>query len=146
MPLAREAWALNGPNTKDRRGDFSLAELKAGTQLYYWENDSLTGETVYGLKVYEANADRAVIGTNNVTPVRKVVFTLFKPGASRSAVFLQRVSPGVFGAYILTSAMQGTSSLVEGHEDVYVNRARAIYGFLSANKLSRAKLALSMDQ
>jgi hypothetical protein len=146
MPLARDAAALNGPNAKDRRGDFSLAELKAGAQLYYSENDSLTGEAVYGLKVYESNTERAVIGTGNVTAVRKIVFTLFKPGASRSALFLQRISPGVFGAHILTTAMQGASSLVEGHEDVYVNRARAIYGFLSANKPGQAKLALSLDQ
>jgi hypothetical protein len=58
-----------------------------------------------------------------------------------SALFLQRISPGIFGAHILITAMQGTSSLVEGHEDVYVNRAREIYGFLSANKPSQAKLA-----
>jgi len=146
MPLARDAMALDGPNAKDRREDFSLAELKAGAQLYYSEDDSLTGEAVYGLKVYESSADRVVLGTDNITAIRKIVFTLFKPGASRSALFLQRISPGVFGARILSTAMAGTSSLVDGHEDVYVNRARAIYGFLSASKPSQARLALSSDQ
>jgi hypothetical protein len=145
MPLARDASALNSANAKDRRANFSPAELKSGAKLFYWEDDPLTGETIYELKVYERTPDLVVIGTDNVTAVRKSIFTLFKPGASRSALFLQRVSPGVFRAHIVASAMQGTSSLVDGHEGIYGNRLRAIFGFLSA-KSNAGQLALSVDQ
>jgi len=47
MPLADKAAALNGPDQKERRGDFLPTEFKAGARLYYWENDRVTGDTVY---------------------------------------------------------------------------------------------------
>jgi hypothetical protein len=146
MPLARRASALTAPDAKDRRDDFSAAELKPGAQLYYWENDRATGNTIYDLKVHERSAERVVMGTDNVTPVRKFVFTLFEPGALRSVLLLQRLSPGLYRADILSGALEGTSSLADGHEQTYVGRARAIYRFLAATKATRPDAALSLAQ
>jgi len=145
-PLALDASALNSADPRDRRADFSASELTPGAQLYYWEDDALTGEKVNALTVYERTADQAVIGTDNVTPIRRSIFTVFEPGASRSALFLERISPGVYSATILSSAMEGSSGLVEGHADVYVNRERAIFGFLSGNTPGGPALALSSER
>lgn len=143
MPLAREASALEAPDARKRRGDFTASELRTGAQFYYWENDTLTGDTVYDLKIHELTGKRAVIGTNNITPVRKLVFTLFEPRALRSVLFLQRLSPGLYRAFIVSGAVQGTSSMAEGHEDTYANRARAVYRYLASPRIGEQKLALS---
>ena len=51
-PLAYDASALTGPDAKNRRSDFSPSELTKDADLYYWENDSRSGEATYRLRVY----------------------------------------------------------------------------------------------
>jgi hypothetical protein len=126
-PLANAASALTGPNKADRRADFSSSDLIRNTTQYYWEDDSRSGEIVYRLNVLESTSDRAVIATENTTPVRKYFVTLFKPGALQSTIFIQRLSPGLYGTYILSRTGEGTSALADGHDGSYVNRAVALY-------------------
>jgi hypothetical protein len=133
-PLAHDASALNGPDPKSRRRDFAPTELVPGTSLYYWEDDIRSGEIVYRLKALESSPDRAVIASENITPVRRFLITLFKPGALQSVVFIQRLRPGVFGVYILNRTGEGTSALADGHEQSYVNRANALYRQLAGIK------------
>ena len=144
VPLARRASALRGPNAKEQRDDFSAPEFKPGAQLYYWEDDSVTGDTIYNLKVRERTEARAVLGTDNVTPVRKFVFTLFEPGALRSVLILQRLAPGLYRASILSGAFDGTSSMADGHEEIYAARARAVYRYLATTKAASSRVALSI--
>jgi len=93
--------------------------------------------------IQQRTAERAVLGTNNVSSVRKLVFTLFEPGALRSVLQIQRLSPGIYRANILTGAFEGTSSMAAGHEQIYVARARAIYRYLSRNKVHRTNQVIS---
>jgi hypothetical protein len=126
-PLANNASALADSNKVNRRADFSAAELIKNAKLYYWEDDSRSGEIIYRLNILESTPDRAVIASENATAVRKFFVTLFKPGALQSTVFIQRLSPGVFGIYVLSRTDEGTSVLAEGHDNSYVNRAVALY-------------------
>jgi hypothetical protein len=125
--LAREASALHGPDPKSRRPDFSGQELMQGEALYYWVDDTRSGNITYRFNVRERTADRAVIVSENVTPVRRFLMTLFKPGALQSALVVQRLSPNVFGLYILNRTGEGSSLLAAGHEESYVNRANALF-------------------
>jgi hypothetical protein len=126
-PLANDASALNGPHPTDRRPDFSASDLKQGATLYYWEDDSRSGEIVTRLSVRERTADRAVIGTENITPVRSYLITMFPAGTLETALFIQRISPDVWGVYLLSRSLPGTSMLAAGHEASYVNRAVALF-------------------
>lgn len=126
-PLANGAAALTGPDAKSRRGDFSASEMTRGADLYYWEDDSRTGAGVYRLRIYENTPERAVVASENVTPVRQFFMTLFRPGAIQSVMFIQRLSPGIFRVYSLSRTGEGTSGLAEGHDASYVNRAVALY-------------------
>jgi hypothetical protein len=133
-PIAHAASALNGPDPKSRRRDFGPAELVSGANLYYWEDDVRSGEIVYRLKVLESTPDRSVIANDNITPVRRFFITLFEPGALQSVLFIQRIRPGVFGADILNRTGEGTSVLVGGHEQSFVNRASALFRQLAGIK------------
>jgi len=126
-PLAYDAAALTGPDAKDRRADFSVAELSKGAQLYYWENDSRSGEIIYRLQVRERSPERAVIASQNVTAVRRFLMTLFPPGTLQSVVFVQRLPSHSWGIYILSRIDNEASRLAEGHEASYINRAVALY-------------------
>jgi hypothetical protein len=133
-PLSNDASALTGPDPKSRRRDFSAAELVQGADLYYWEDDARTGATVYRLRVSESTAERVVISSDNVTPMRRFFFTLFRPGALQSVLILQRVAPGLFGVFVLSRSGEGASVLTAGHEKSYVNRAAALYRQLAGIK------------
>ncbi|HWY62563.1 MAG TPA: DUF6675 family protein [Rhizomicrobium sp.] len=126
-PLANGAAALTSPDAKSRRGDFSASEMTKGADRYYWEDDSRTGAAVYRLRVYENTPERAILASENVTPVRQFFVTLFQTGAIQSVMFIQRLSPGVFGIYSLSRTGEGTSGLAAGHDASYVNRAAALY-------------------
>jgi hypothetical protein len=126
-PLAYDASALTGPDAKGRRADFSVAELSKGAQLYYWENDSRSGEIIYRLNVRERSPERAVIASGNVIAVRRFLMTLFPPGTLQSVVFIQRLSSHSWGIYILSRIDNEASLLAEGHEASYINRAVALY-------------------
>ena len=133
-PLAYDASALTGPNAKSRRADFTAADLAKDADLYYWEKDSRSGEIVYRLRVYENAPDRVLLASENVTPVRQFLMTMFKPGALQSVIAIQRLSPGIFGVTILSRTGEGTSFLAQGHDASYVNRAVALYRQLAGTK------------
>jgi hypothetical protein len=126
-PLANGASALADSNKSNRRADFSAADLIKNARLFYWEDDSRSGEIVYRLNILESTPDSAVIASENITAVRKFFVTLFKPGALQSTVFIQRLSTGLFGIYMLSRTDEGTSVLAAGHDSSYVNRAAAFY-------------------
>jgi hypothetical protein len=132
--LANNAFALTGPDKANRRADFTASELIKAANLYYWEDDSRSGEVVYRLNILESTPDHAVIASENITPIRRFFVTLFKPGALQSTIFIQRLSTGLYGIYILSRTGEGTSTFAEGHDDSYVNRAAALYRQLAGIK------------
>jgi hypothetical protein len=133
-PLANDASALTSADAKSRRADFAPGELAKGADLHYWEDDTRTGATVYRMRVLESSAERAVISSDNVTPVRRYLMTIFKPGALQSLLIIQRQAPGLYGAYIVSRSGEGTSMLAAGHDDSYVSRASALYRALAGIK------------
>jgi hypothetical protein len=133
-PLSNDASALTGPDAKSRRPDFLPSELVKGADLYYWEDDSRTGPAIYRLRVSESAPERFVISSDNVTPIRRFWFTLFKPGALQSVLIIEHVAPGIFGVSVLNRSGEGASMLTAGHESSYVNRATALYRQLAGVK------------
>jgi len=129
-PLVIDASALSRPDPRSRRSDFLTAEMTVGSELYYWENDSRTGKVVHRMTVRERSPTRVVIATENMTPIRLLLVTLFEPGALQGVEFVERVSPGVWGVYLLARADEG-SPLASGHDASFVNRAVAIYRHLA---------------
>lgn len=133
-PLVLDGGALLGPNPDQRRNDFEAPELVQDANLFYWENDPRFGKAVYNLRVLDKTPDAVVVGTQNVTSLRRFLFTLFKPGALQSILMIQRVSPGVVRVDILNRTTDGISSLARGHEDSYANRENALFRYLAGAK------------
>jgi hypothetical protein len=129
-PLVIDSSALSRPDPGSRRPDFMAREMTAGSELYYYGNDSRSGQTVYRMTVRERSPTRAVIAVENLSPLRILFLTLFEPGALQSVEFVELVSPGVWGVYFLTRTRAGVSALAAGWDAPYINRAVALYRHL----------------
>lgn len=134
VSLVSDASALASPNPASLRGDFNASDLTNGAQLFYLEKDSHNRTTVYRLSVNVESPECFVLTNENITPIKRFVFTIFKPFTLQSVVVLRRTSANSFGVYMLNRTDKAASSLSEGHEKTFVNRAVALYRQLTGVK------------
>jgi hypothetical protein len=124
--LITEARALDGPNGKRPRADFSLDEMKAERDLYFRLRNGGSGSVIYRMRVRELAAKRLVLETENTTALRLLALPLFKPRDLQSLYFFDWSSPGVWDYFSLTGIRQGVT-LPKANESSYINRAVAIF-------------------
>jgi hypothetical protein len=132
QPLVTDAFALSGPDASQRRADFNAAQLTAGQTLYYAQSDNRTaGQCVYRERVRVADRERLMIEGENVSPLKKMVVTLFEPGEMQTVYFIERRAPGVWGYYSLTRARLASQLLPTGGQAPYINRAAAFFRYVA---------------
>jgi Family of unknown function (DUF6675) len=129
--LIVRASALRGPQSTQRREDFRSEEVKTGQFLYFEQVDNLTGKAVYRMHIAEASPDRIVFEVENVTVMRYLFLTLFRPGEMQSAYFLDRESEDVWRYYSMVRTGRNASRLAVGHESSSINRTIAFYRALA---------------
>jgi hypothetical protein len=123
------AVALDGPDPKKTRGDFSASELRAGGNFYFVAADNRSGkDAVSRLRVSATNSAHFVVETENVTPLRWTFLTYAAPGDLQTWYFLDRDNAGAWRYYSLTRVLYASSlfSSVIPNES-YINRAVAMY-------------------
>jgi hypothetical protein len=125
-PLVVQSWALDRPDANARRLDPLGFELTAGRDFYYAEDAEVGGRAIWRLRVVERSADRLVVATENLTPIRVALVTIFEPGALQVATVLQRDGPDTWSFYEITRAGAGSSSFVAGYGSSYLNRLEAM--------------------
>ena len=102
--------------------------MVGGADLYFAQDDNRsTGEVDYRLRVREIDPDRLALETENVSTVRYLLIRLAGPGDPQSVYFLERRSADEWAYYSLARTGAGASSLTQGHEASYVNRAAALF-------------------
>lgn len=127
--LVSRSYAVDGPETRRPRPDFSVQEILSGRTLYFAQNDTRsTGLNIYRMAATAVAADRLTIEIVNVTPIRFTLVTLFEAEALRSIHFIDRLNEGGWGYYGLSLVRSGA---VAGHEKSFVNRAAALYRHLA---------------
>lgn len=130
-PLVTSSTALVAAMAGQPRGDFTSSELRSGRDLYFSQKDSRgASEAVYRMRARESSAERIVLDTDNVTPIRWWGLTLFGPGDLRSVYILERQEPGIWSYYSLTR-IAGKSWLSGDHDKSYINRIVAMYRHLA---------------
>jgi len=128
--LIKDAAALSAPEGV-KRDDFTNAEIRSGAQLYFLQEDNRSSEPVtYRMRVLEATADRIVVDTENVTPIKSFV-TLFPPGAFRAAYLMTRIDTRTWGLYAISAATDRASGLVSMGKESYANRARSLFAYFA---------------
>lgn len=87
---------IDGPQSQQTLPDLKPEDYVAGRQFYYFES-SRVGRTVHRMTVRQRTADRVEIATENVSPIRFAMTTLFEPGALQTVTFLDRRGPDQWG-------------------------------------------------
>jgi len=124
--LVSDAGVVDGPQGRTVQPDPTVADLGAGRSIYYFEV-SRSGRAIHRLTVLERTADRFVLASENVTPIRGILTTAFEPNALQSVTFVDRRGPATWGYYQVIRATEGASSMAIGAESSYVNRLNALY-------------------
>lgn len=126
--LVTAATAVDGPDSKRPRADFSPAELRSGSDLYFSQRDNRSaGAVIYRMRAVETTTDRIVITMENVDRIRLLLVTLFPPGSVQSIHILERQPDGGWAYYSLLRTRASSSLLTGGFASSYVNRAVAFY-------------------
>ncbi len=136
-PMALAAWSVDGPDARTRQPDPPVSALQPGRDFYYAEDADMAGRAVYRLRVLEHSADRLALETENVSPIRVAIVTLFEPAALQVATFLQRLDGDTWGLYEITRASADSSSMVAGYQSSYLNRLEAIRRLLAGQPTDR---------
>lgn len=124
-PLVSDAGAVAGPED-EQQADPAPGALTPGASFRYFEVNR-AGRTIHRMTVHERSADRIVVATENVTPIRIIMLTAFEPGALQSVVFLERRGPGLWGYYQVIRATEGANAVALGKDASYLNRLAALY-------------------
>ena len=127
--LVSDAGTVGASQTREQP-DLDTAALVPGSSFQYFEVNP-TGRTVYRLTVRERTAERIVVATENVTPIRIGILTAFEPGAMQSVIFLDKRGPGLWGYYQTIRATEGASVIALGSDASYVNRLAALYRYMA---------------
>lgn len=125
-PLVLDAAALASADPRDRRADFRVEELRAGGTLHYLQRDNRSGEAVYRLRA-RIDGTTAMIATENATPIRYMVMTAFPPATLQTVQWIVQRGPGVWGVYVLMRSAPDASSLADGQDAAFRNRATALF-------------------
>ena len=127
--LITHATALEGPDLGRPRQDFTVAEMKGGSDLYFAQADNrASGDVLYRMQVRQAGPLRLVIAIENLSPVRQIPHSdFFEPGHLQSVHYLERKGPGLWSYYGLAWAGDNLPSVLQMSEASYVNRALALY-------------------
>lgn len=127
--LFTRANGLRGPEANTPRADFSVAEFRSGSDLYFLSTDNRTQkELVTRLRIRNVGSEHVILEMTNVSPLRWLTFTVVPAGDLQTLYFLDKTSDGSWQFYTVTRVLSVPfllSRLVTGPS--YVNRAVAMY-------------------
>lgn len=130
--LITDAAAVEGPASRRRRADFSLAELSSGQPLYFVQRDNRSNrEVLYRLQMLRVSAQGWAVSLENVDPIRRVLLTLAAPGEVQTVITLQQLAPGEWGCRSFTGVRTLGPGPADRYRAAYINRAVAMVEHLT---------------
>ena len=128
-PLLARAHALAGNPDGAPRTDFSPAELRQGSVLWFAQRDNrATTDVTYRMSVLERHDNRLVISIVNQTAIHWHFVTPFDPGTVLSYWFITRETADVWDYYYVMLAA-GNFGAASRYTASYINRAVAYYRY-----------------
>ena len=130
--LITDAFAVERPAIKIARADFTAAELQAGQEMYFIEQDNRLSEPIlYRMRIIERSDRQIVIDISNVSKVRKFLLTLFEPGELRTALFMSGSPEGNWTCYALSGFHPTALTGLLDNQKSRLNRLVALFGHLA---------------
>ena len=130
-PFVTQAGFTDGLAVTYTYPDLKPEDFVAGREFYYYEIDARTGRTVHHLTVRQRTADKVELSTENLTPIKYALFTIFEPHALRSATFIERRGANEWGYYQTIGVGEGSDFIAVRSASPYVNRLTALYRYMA---------------
>ena len=135
QPLIREAYAIDQPASARQRPDYSLAELRAGNELYFVHSDNRSSSLVpYGLQLQQNTADAFQLRIENVGDIRFLGLTVVAPREMQWAVTIERLGPGRWGYRSLLGLRRLRLGRAEQHRLSNLSRCVAMFDLLAGRQ------------
>lgn len=126
--LIRDASAVESLNDRSRRADFTLADMQAGHDLFFLEEDNRSGSPIlYRMSIVAYSSEQLVVDIQNVDKVRKLFVTLFEPGDLRTTLFVWRTNEGFWELYALSGLRPRAFAGLFAGDKSQTNRLIALY-------------------
>ncbi|MCX7362187.1 MAG: hypothetical protein NTV97_10035 [Alphaproteobacteria bacterium] len=123
---------LAGPDRKQKRGDFTAEELRAGRPLYSLLNDSgPASSAIFRTRLVSVDASTVSLELENATIISMLAVTLLNPGDIKTFCTIVRQADGSWAYHALVRIDGRANSLLQGDGGSYVNRAVAYMRHLS---------------
>jgi hypothetical protein len=133
--LFKEAYAVDSPASTQPRADFSLAELRAGAELYFVHSDNRSSKLVpYGLQVVQQRPDGFRVHYENVGDIRLYGMTLVAAREMQWSVSLERLGPGRWGYRSLLGQRRLRLGRNEQHRLSNLSRSVAMFDLLAGRQ------------
>lgn len=126
--LVKQASALDA-KTRQPRTDFLPDEMKSGAVLYFQQSDNRSsGPVQYRMTVEQATPEKIVIRIENVSRVKFMMMTVYKPGDIQSVYVLEQGAGGVW-SYFNLLGIDTNVTLIGGNPALSAtSRAQAMFG------------------
>ena len=128
--LVTSAGFVDGPAATYSHPDLTPADFVPGRVFYYYEIDRI-GRTISRLTVRQRSEDRVELTTENISPVRFGIFTLFQPQALQTSTFFERRGAGEWGFYQTIGVGEGSDFIAVRSPSPYINRLTAFYRYMA---------------
>jgi len=127
--LFSRATALESPDPRKPRDDFTAAEIRPAQDLYFLAADNRSREdVVWRLRIREVESGRIIVETANITPLRWFFLPYVATGNMQTSYFLEHEPDDSWQLYSLTRVLYTSPVLAYFVPQAsYINRAVALY-------------------
>lgn len=96
--LIRESVAVDNLANRQRRADFSVAELRSGAECVFLQTDNRAGKPVpYGLVLLQSTPQAFTVRIENLAEIRMMGLLLVAPREMQWVATVDRQGPGLWG-------------------------------------------------
>ena len=135
LVLFREAYAVDQPGTLKPRADFSAAELRSGSELFFAHSDNRSSTlSPYSLRLVQSSADAFQVQIENVTDLHYMGLTLVARHDMQWAVAIERLGAGRWGYRSLLGLRHLHLGRAEQHRLSNLARCVAMFDLLAGRQ------------
>ncbi len=95
--LVLDSHAVHNLERRQRRGDFSAAELRSGVELFYLQTDNRSSEpSAFGMMLLRASAQTVTVRMENLSDIRMFGLLVMAPRDMQMVLTLKQQAPGLW--------------------------------------------------
>ena len=135
LPLFKEAFAVDKPDSTQPRPDFSATELRGGAEMPFVHNDNRSSKlSPYGMRLVKATPDMLQLQVENLGDMRMFGLLFVAARETRWSVTIERLGPGRWGYRSLLAQRHLRLGRNEQHRLSNLARCVAMFDLLAARQ------------